>query len=316
MRAARADVTRVRRSLPARGAAMRGGWPERVAAILTLTDGAARGQGEAAPLPGFGADSIETAEASLRQWIDDRELARVASPAARFAIETASAALAAAGSGRELAAVWAAPGAPHAIATAAVVDGVAEARAAVAAGHVALKVKLTGAGERDRLAAIRAALPAIALRADANRTWPLAEVDDRLTALAELGLEYVEEPAAGLAAQLEAPRAVPIALDESLAEPGRERWLPAALASGAVVALVCKPTVLGGVAACRALQARAADHGVDAVWSHALEGPIGFAAVIAVARALGGRRAAGVAPYPGLDLDVAPASAPARSEAR
>lgn len=294
--AERIDVAIVRRPHAARGAAVRGAWSERVAAILTITEGAAVGVGEAAPLPGFGVDPIDLAAAALARWRDDRDLDAVASPSARFAIETALGSIEAARSGRSLAAVWAYPDSPHPITRAAVIDTVAEARAAVAAGYAALKLKLTGTGDRERLAELRAAFPRIALRGDCNQGWPLAEVDERLAALVGLELEYVEEPAAGLAAVLDGPRAVPLALDESLADPALD--LDRALASGAVAALVCKPTVLGGVARCRALGQRARRHGVDAVWSHALEGPVGFAAVVAVAHALGGRRAAGVAPYP------------------
>jgi len=297
MPVSRATVAIERRTLPATGAAVRGTWNQRVAAIVTL-DGTWRG--EAAPLPGFGTDTVEAAEAALWRWIDDRALDAVASPSARFAIETALAARAAAQHGRSLAAQWAWPDAPHPVATAAVVDDLAAGRAALAAGHVALKIKLTGDGDRARLSAFRTAWPAVALRGDANQRWPLAEVDDRLAELVELGLEYVEEPAPGLT--YDAPRAVPLALDESLGG-ADDAWLEQALAGGALAAIVCKPTVLGGVARCRALARRAAVHGVDAVWSHALEGPVGFAAVVAMAHALGGRRAAGIAPHEALTAD-------------
>lgn len=293
MLADRMDVTREIRTEAAGGAARGGG--ERVAAMLAITRGADVGYGEAAPLPGFGRDTVDAAEAALRRWIEDRSIDAVDSPSARWAIEMATGALDARAAGLSLEAWWARPDAPHAITTSAVVDTILEARVAVALGCTALKVKLDGRTDRARLAGLRAAFPSIALRADANQAWPLAEVDDRLRELVSLALEYVEEPAPGLAAQLDGPRPVPLALDESLAEPDAAAWLDRALASGALAAIVCKPTVLGGLARCRALQARARGHGVDAVWSHALEGPVGRHAVLALAHALGGPRAAGVA---------------------
>lgn len=296
----RATVTTVAWPVAAVGAAARGRWPVRRAAILTLTDGDARGFGEAAPLPGFGDDDLAAATTALQRWADG-DRAAPASASARFAIDTAVASLAAARAGTTLARHWGAATDPATLATAAVVDDADGARAAVAVGARALKVKLDGARDRARLVAIRAAAPTVALRADANRAWPLAEVDARLADLAGLGLAFVEEPAAGLGPTLRAPRPVPIALDESLAEPDRDAWLDGALASGAVAALVLKPTVLGGVAPVRALAARAHARGVAALLSHALEGPIAFAAAHALAAAIAPATIHGLGPHPALD---------------
>ena len=296
----RATVAAVTWPVATTGAAVRGAWPTRSAAILVLDDGDACGLGEAAPLPGFGDDAVARAHLELEQWCVDRTPPR--SPSARFAIETAEASLAAARAGTTLAAQWGAT--RHgAVATAAVVDDPDQAAAAIAAGARALKLKLDGRNDRATVAAIRAVAPGVVLRADANRAWPLAELDARLAALAEFALAFVEEPAPGVGAALArrtAPLAVPIALDESLAAPDRDAWLDAALASGAVAALVLKPTVLGGVTAVRTLAAHAQRHRVATLVSHALEGPIALAAAGALAAAIAPTAIHGLGAHPAL----------------
>lgn len=299
----RATTTAVRWAVAATGAAARGRWPSRAAIVIAIgdgdgdDDGVAWGFGEAAPLPGFGDDPLPHAAAELAAWQRDPR-APLTSPSAAWAVATATASLAAARAGQPLAIAWGAP--PDArLATAAVVDDPDAARAALAAGARALKVKLDGVDDRARVAAIRAAAPTARLTADANHAWPRAEVAERLAALAGFGLAYVEEPAPGLADALPAAPAVPIALDESLAAPDRDRWLPAALATGAIGALILKPAVLGP-AACRALAAQAHARGVPASISHALEGPIGFAAARALALAIAPTALHGLGAHPAL----------------
>ncbi|MEZ4399339.1 MAG: enolase C-terminal domain-like protein [Kofleriaceae bacterium] len=293
----RAELAVVRWTMAATGAARPGRWPTRAAIIVRVARAGAVGFGEAAPLPGFGTDSLAQAHADLARWIATG--ATPASPSARFAVDTATAWLSAAAAGTTLARRWGAAD-DRPVAVADVVDDPARAAAAVAAGAPALKVKLDGHGDRARVAAIRAVAPTTALTADVNQRWPLAEVTDRLADLAGLGLAYVEEPAAGLARCLARPLAVPIALDESLASPDRDAWLPAALASGAVAALVLKPTVLGGVGPCQALAALAGQAQVAARISHALEGPVALHAARALAAALAPTAVHGLAAHPGL----------------
>ena len=76
-----------------------------------------------------------------------------------------------------------------------------------------------------------------------------------------------------------------IALDESLVDLDRADLLRA-LASPQLAALVLKPTLLGGFAKCLELAALAHQHGVAPVVTHTLEGPVGFAACIELARAI------------------------------
>jgi O-succinylbenzoate synthase len=272
----------------------------------------ALGLGEAAPLPGRSRDAIADVvralelvrELEVRDAGDVSRIAReVASPAARFAVETALLGVLSRGEA----------GAARAVTMAVVVADADAARRAYAAGARCLKLKV-GRGDAAKVEQIAAAAPGALLRLDANRAWPAREVAARFEALRGLPIEFVEEPCAELAQLIGTRLALPIALDESLAD-ADAATLDSLLAWPAVGALVVKPTILGGGARCRELAARVA---VPAIVSHALEGPIGTAACVALARAIGGTHAHGVGAHPALagwragfhDLDAAVAAAP------
>jgi L-alanine-DL-glutamate epimerase-like enolase superfamily enzyme len=186
---------------------------------------------------------------------------------------------------------------------AAVVDDAEAARRACAAGIRCLKIKLGPDDPLDRVRAIAAAAPGARLRIDANRSWPAAEVVDRLTALAALPVDYVEEPCRDAHRLLAGPLPCPLALDESLVELAAEDRA-AALRSPVLAAVILKPALLGGLSACLALAAQARASGVAAVASHSLEGPIGTAACAELALALAAGHppgpAAGLAPHAAL----------------
>ncbi len=177
---------------------------------------------------------------------------------------------------------------------AAVVDDPEAARRAFAAGIRCLKIKLGGDDPPERVRAIAAAAPGATLRIDANRSWPPAEILDRLTALAELPIEYVEEPCRDAHRLLAGPLPGRLALDESLVELSAGE-LATALRSPALAAVILKPALLGGLSACLELAAQARACGVAAVASHTLEGPIGTAACAELALALAAHDAAGPA---------------------
>lgn len=89
--------------------------------------------------------------------------------------------------------------------------------AAHAASRPALKVKLGGAGDLDRLAAVHKATPNAKLIVDANESWRL---DDYLTLaprFAQLGVAMIEQPlpVADQEALRNQPRPVPLCADES-----------------------------------------------------------------------------------------------------
>jgi o-succinylbenzoate synthase len=277
--------------------------------VGVCTDDGATGLGEAAPLPGMSIDVLDDAiravadlAARLPVAIDSPGHATgmadrvTAAPSARFAIETALLAALAQHAQVSIASLWG--GVPLAeLAWSAVVDDELAARAA---GARTLKIKV-GAGdfasELARVHRIARAAPGARLRLDANRTWPRGEVLARLHALCGLPVEYVEEPCEAAHELLGEPLPVRIALDESLiALPPDE--LARALASPGLGALVLKPTLLGGFARCLALAGLARRHGVAPVVTHALEGPVGTAACVELARAVAADIAVGLAPHP------------------
>ncbi len=263
--------------IESRGAAR--GRTERSAVLVAVERDGIVGLGEAAPLPGVSRETIDDVE---------RELVAGAprSPSARFAFETAQLDLEACARGVSIADLLG--GAATSVPLAAVVDSVAEARAAWELGIRTLKLKLRA----DELALahdVAAALPNARLRIDANRSWPRDRVRALLASLP--AVEYVEEPCQDTVALLGERSRVPLAVDESLAD------APAALAAPVVV---LKPTLLGGLRRCLAIAREAR----CAIVTHALEGPIGTAACAELALALGGDRAAGLAPHPALTAPV------------
>jgi L-alanine-DL-glutamate epimerase-like enolase superfamily enzyme len=80
-----------------------------------------------------------------------------------------------------------------------------------------LKVKLTGAGDLDRVRAVRAGAPKATLIVDANEAWTLDHLREYGPSLAELGVALIEQPLP--AGQDEAlatlPHPVPLCADES-----------------------------------------------------------------------------------------------------
>jgi len=312
---------------PIAGTGAARGRSERAAVLLEVrSDRGTIGLGEAAPLPGMSSDTLAQAEAAIaelarlapfelavRREADavrdepavfdfaDRDVARIAiaSPAARFAIETALCDAIARDRGISLAGLLAAHTVSRSLRAAAVVDDPDAARAAWASGIRCVKIKLAADDSPERAFAIAAVVPGARLRIDANRSWPRAEVAARLAALAALPIDYVEEPCRDAHELLAAPLPCRIALDESLVELTPDA-LAAALASPQLAAIILKPTLLGGLSATLALAERARRAGVAAIVSHALEGPIGTAACAELALALGGDVPVGLAPHAAL----------------
>jgi L-Ala-D/L-Glu epimerase len=93
----------------------------------------------------------------------------------------------------------------------------ADAAKAAAKGYRLLKLKLTGEGDRARVKAVRAGAPDARLIVDANESWAGLDVAAEAAALAELGVEMIEQPvAAGQDAVLAGVKSpLPILADES-----------------------------------------------------------------------------------------------------
>lgn len=93
----------------------------------------------------------------------------------------------------------------------------ADAGRAAGRGFGLLKLKLTGEGDRDRVAAVRKGAPHARLIVDANESWGALDIEAEAHALAALGVEMIEQPVAvGQEALLDGVRApVPFLADES-----------------------------------------------------------------------------------------------------
>ena len=182
----------------------------------------------------------------------------------------------------------------------------AAAAAAASAGFATVKVKVGAGDDAGRLAAVRAAVgPRTAIRVDANGAWSVPEATAALRALAPVGLELAEEPVHGIEALREVRAAVdvPLAMDETAAEPG-------APGSGAADAVCLKIARCGGIFGVLrdAAMARAAGSAVYLASSY--DGPAGIAAAV---HAAAGLAAGGPMPAHGLaTLDAfTPESLPA-----
>lgn len=156
----------------------------------------------------------------------------------------------------------------------------------------AVKIKVAEQGQDlgediARVEAVRAALPEVDIRVDANAGWTVPEAVEALTRLSAVGLQYAEQPVPGITELAEMRRLlraagvrVPIAADESV----RKEDDPLRVArAGAADLIVVKVAPLGGVR--RALQIVAAA-GLPAVVSSALDTSVGIRAGLALAAAL------------------------------
>lgn len=192
-------------------------------------------------------------------------------------------------------------------------ETVAAATDAVEAGFDCLKIKIGARSIEDdieRLRAVRDAVGSeITLRADANGAWTREEAEAAFDHLAELDLEYVEQPLpADDIPDLSGLRedGVAIALDESLST----RSVTDVLAAEAADYLVLKPMALGGPdrALLAARQARQA--GVTPVVSTTIDGVVARTAAVHVAAAIPGVPACGLATADWLADDLGPDPAP------
>jgi O-succinylbenzoate synthase len=158
---------------------------------------------------------------------------------------------------------------------------------AAASGCRTAKVKVAepgqpGSADIARVEAVRDALgPGGRIRVDANGAWDVDQAARMLGALGSFNLEFAEQPCATLAELAELRRGwTPLAADESI----RRAQDPLAVrAAGAADIVVLKAAPLGGVAAALRI---AAECGLPAVVSSAVESSVGLAAGLALAAAL------------------------------
>jgi L-alanine-DL-glutamate epimerase-like enolase superfamily enzyme len=335
------ELRRVTLQTPGAGDARRS-WPERHRLLIRISESAALfGIGEATPLPGYSPDTLDEVEAALsrvsvealREALGEEESSVVSRqslverleavgalvprslPAARMGLETAALDYLARGAGVSAprllgASTDASVLLAMLVGAASDPDLLERAATALRSGFRHLKIKLGAPGRiREEVAgivALRAAVGTdVSLRLDANGALSAHELAEAWSALKACGIQLFEEPG-----QLTQSLAfdLPLALDESLQGMSEteavERWQR----SNACY-LVLKPTALGGLAHCWRLAQRAHGAGLGVVISHCFEGPLAFRAAAALALALPGGLAHGLAPHPG----VANATLPVQS---
>jgi L-Ala-D/L-Glu epimerase len=206
----------------------RGAKTEAVVLVATIEASGARGRGECTPYARYGETvetvcaQIESVRDAIEAGVDCAGLQALLPPgAARNALDCALWDLAAKSSGVPAYARAGLP--PPAPATTAFTISVASpqemaAAAAKAAWRPVLKIKLAGAGDPARIAAVRAAAPQATLIVDANEAWTEAELPFHLEACARAGVALVEQPlpAGQDAALAKIERIIPVCADESV----------------------------------------------------------------------------------------------------
>lgn len=194
---------------------------------VTLSNGVHQGRGECVPYARYGEtmESVQQAITSqagaLASGLTRQALQHALPPgAARNALDCALWELEARTSDKP---VWQLAGlpAPQPALTAFTISldaPKAMANAAAAAQRPLLKLKLGGAGDAERLRAVRAAAPDARLIVDANEAWREDELEHLLAVAAETGVELVEQPlpAGRDGALANCGHTVPICADESV----------------------------------------------------------------------------------------------------
>ncbi|HEY8763290.1 MAG TPA: enolase C-terminal domain-like protein [Solirubrobacteraceae bacterium] len=280
--------------------------------LVSLTgDDGATGYGEAAPLESYDGVGPEDVLAALEDCRDVLSAAAPETPRAALLAACARAAVLPQAIAAVDLALWDLEGRragkpvwrllgsgwPASIAvnaTVAVADRSGAAAAAAEAreaGFHCVKVKVGIGDDAGRLAAVRAfAGPAMAIRIDANGAWSVEEAVAALRSLGPVGIECCEEPASGVeaVAEVAAQVPVPVALDESVRQPG-------ALATRVCDAVCLKISGCGGISGVieTARQARAV--GYEVYLSSTYDGPLGIAAALHAAAALTPDRTCGLA---------------------
>ena len=283
---------------------------ERELLELELRQDGLRGRGEAAPLEVYDGVGLPEVHAALRGYREILERAGASGraevleacrviadlPQALAAVDVALWDLEAQRAGRPLAALLS-PSPASEIAMSAAVDavepGLASDDASLAAGRGFRCVKLkVGAGDDvARALAVRGAVgPEVALRLDANGAWSGEEAVGKLQALAAAEPELIEEPVHGLVAlrELRSQTQLPLAIDETAAD-------PESLRAGVADAVCLKLSRCGGVSGLLDDAAAARASGSRVYLGSTYDGPVGIAAALHAAAAIGPDHPCGLA---------------------
>ena len=253
-----------------------GSTTERHVIEISVREGTFCGYGEAAPLPGFGLESFQDAEAGLQNWVRDPEQLP-ASPAALSGAVTALEYLELQKEGICLPAasiaVQALVGASEAS------DVEAQVAQAVASGYSAVKLKVATTETSVDIDRIQVAAAVTngetLLRLDANGGWSPDEALKVLTAVSDTEIELIEEPTRDPSEwrEISTRTGLKVGADEQLTD---RLQIDRILELEAAQTFVLKPSVLGGPESTRQLASRAQDHNVRVLISSLLDGPIGL----------------------------------------
>ena len=253
-----------------------GSTTERHVIEISVRDGTFCGYGEAAPLPGFGLESFQDAEAGLQNWVRDPEQLP-ASPAALSGAVTALEYLQLQKEGIRLPAasiaVQALVGASEAS------DVEAQVARAVASGYSAVKLKVATTKTSVDIDRIQVAAAVTngetLLRLDANGGWSPDEALKVLTAVSDTEIELIEEPTRDPSEwrEISTRTGLKVGADEQLTD---RLQIDRILELEAAQTFVLKPSVLGGPESTRQLASLAQDHNVRVLISSLLDGPIGL----------------------------------------
>jgi len=195
--------------------------------VVEINEDGVTGRGECVPYPRYGEspstvlDEISTIREAIVHGAGRIDLLTLLpSGAARNAVDCALWDLEAKLTGKSIHELAGIP-APGPLITAYTLSLDTPEKMGIAAGHNAhrplIKLKLAGDGDIERVAAVRNSAPKTRLIVDANEAWDARMMENYFPAMADLGVELIEQPLpAGSDMSLgEMARPVPICADES-----------------------------------------------------------------------------------------------------
>ena len=281
------------------------------------------GLGEAAPLDGFGMESLIETERTLREAqrllinAEIQDLSDIENllkyydrtPAAKHGIELGLLHLLSQDQDISLSQLLAnscSGKVRDRVVVNAVIGAIAPEQASIRAreyiqqGYRCLKIKVgTEDFEADlrRVEAVRSQVGnAIQIRIDANQGWSVSEAIANLKILESLQIEYVEQPVAAAnligMAEVRRSQSILVAADESV---NNILQLHQVIKAKAADIIILKPMALGGILTAHRAAAIAFQAGLDVVVTTTIDGAIARQAAFALAAALPIKRACGLA---------------------
>ena len=182
----------------------RGAKNEAVAVSVTISDGVATGRGECIPYPRYGESpdgvraALEDMRGEVARGCDRNQLQRLLPPgAARNALDCALWDFDAKRLGLPAYQLAGHHRLSPVVTAFTISAGEPDAMARQAARHAAkpiLKIKLSGDGDDERIAAVRAAAPLSELIADANEAWREKQLERFMSACAAADVALIEQP--------------------------------------------------------------------------------------------------------------------------